>query len=378
MGLCASTYSPEHQQEREKNKEIQRQAEKDFEKEKEKVKLLLLGAGESGKSTIFKQMKILYGAGFTPQELEECRLHIHSNIIDGITALCQAVLTMGLREQLSSPDAYDEYMDLIGSSQEALTSRMVWLVKTIWNDPAIKLVWERRAEMQIIDSVSDFINRIDLICMESYKVTEHDMLLTRVRTTGIKEERYVIGGTTFEMYDVGGQRNERKKWIHCFEGVNAVIFVAALSEFDQTLFEDETTNRMVEAIDLFEEICNNRFFLSTSMILFLNKRDLFQEKIRIRDIASIPQFNDYEGKPRDYQDGVDYFRQKFIERACNGPSLSGSMKQTAQEGGVEANKTIYSHVTCATDTSNIEFVFNACKEIILQDNLKNSGFIENF
>ena len=322
-------------------------------------KLLLLGAGESGKSTIFKQMKILYGAGFTPQELEECRLHIHSNIIDGITALCQAVLTMGLREQLSSPDAYDEYMDLIGSSQEALTSRMVWLVKTIWNDPAIKLVWERRAEMQIIDSVSDFINRIDLICMESYKVTEHDMLLTRVRTTGIKEERYVIGGTTFEMYDVGGQRNERKKWIHCFEGVNAVIFVAALSEFDQTLFEDETTNRMVEAIDLFEEICNNRFFLSTSMILFLNKRDLFQEKIRIRDIASIPQFNDYEGKPRDYQDGVDYFRQKFIEKVHVRDN--------------ELDRDLFTHVTneiCAVD---IKYIFEACKEINLKMNLRGFG-----
>ena len=52
-------------------------------------------------------------------------------------------------------------------------------------------------------------------------------------------------GTVFEMYDVGGQRNERKKWIHCFEGVTAVIFVAAISEYDQKLFEDASTNRMV-------------------------------------------------------------------------------------------------------------------------------------
>ena len=58
-------------------------------------------------------------------------------------------------------------------------------------------------------------------------------------------EKYVIDNTPFEMYDVGGQRNERKKWIHCFEGVDAVIFVAAISEYDQKLFEDSTTNRMV-------------------------------------------------------------------------------------------------------------------------------------
>ena len=43
-------------------------------------------------------------------------------------------------------------------------------------------------------------------------------MYSRVRTSGIVTERYNIDGTTFEMYDVGGQRNERKKWIHCFEG----------------------------------------------------------------------------------------------------------------------------------------------------------------
>ncbi|CAN0403236.1 unnamed protein product, partial [Hapterophycus canaliculatus] len=82
------------------------------------------------------------------------------------------------------------------------------------------------------------------------------------------------------MYDVGGQRNERKKWIHCFDNVTAVIFVAALSEYDQCLFEDASTNRMIEAMDLFNEICNNRFFSESSMILFLNKKDLFAEKIQ--------------------------------------------------------------------------------------------------
>jgi hypothetical protein len=55
----------------------------------------------------------------------------------------------------------------------------------------------------------------------------------------------VIDGTIFEMYDVGGQRNERKKWIHCFDSVTAIIFVAALSEYDQVLFEDASTNRYV-------------------------------------------------------------------------------------------------------------------------------------
>merc|ERR1712100_830153 len=71
---------------------------------------------------------------------------------------------------------------------------------------------------------------------------------------GIVEEAYNIDGVEFRMYDVGGQRNERKKWIHCFDNVTAVIFVGAISEYDQVLYEDKTQNRLIEAVDLFEEI----------------------------------------------------------------------------------------------------------------------------
>ena len=47
---------------------------------------------------------------------------------------------------------------------------------------------------------------------------------------------------------MGGQRSERKKWIHCFEDVNAIIFIAAISEYDQVLFEDETTVSRAESV----------------------------------------------------------------------------------------------------------------------------------
>ena len=48
----------------------------------------------------------------------------------------------------------------------------------------------------------------------------------------------------FRLFDVGGQRSERKKWIHCFEDVTAIIFCVAMSEYDQVLHEDETTVRI--------------------------------------------------------------------------------------------------------------------------------------
>lgn len=127
-----------------------------------------------------------------------------------------------------------------------------------------------------------YFNKIDAIMQPDYLASDDDILYARVRTSGIVTERYIIDGTMFEMYDVGGQRNERKKWIHCFDNVTAIIFVAALSEYDQVLFEDASTNRMIEAITLFKEICNNKFFANSSMLLFLNKKDLFADKVRGR------------------------------------------------------------------------------------------------
>ena len=47
----------------------------------------------------------------------------------------------------------------------------------------------------------------------------------------------------FRMVDVGGQRSERRKWIHCFENVTSIIFLVALSEYDQILFEADSEVR---------------------------------------------------------------------------------------------------------------------------------------
>jgi hypothetical protein len=117
--------------------------------------------------------------------------------------------------------------------------------RNLWSDPVIQQQWDRRVEFQLIESVQRYFNRIDLIMSPSYIPDFHDMLHSRMRTSGICCETYNIDGIIFELYDVGGQRNERKKWIHCFEGVNTILFVAALSEYDQTLFEDSSVNRMV-------------------------------------------------------------------------------------------------------------------------------------
>ena len=60
----------------------------------------------------------------------------------------------------------------------------------------------------------------------------------------------------------------------------------------------------VEALDLFEDICNNTVFVKSSLILFLNKRDLFEEKIKSKNIRDYFSFSDYSGADCDYDAGT--------------------------------------------------------------------------
>ena len=116
-------------------------------------------------------------------------------------------------------------------------------------------------------------------------------------------------GLNFRMVDVGGQRSERKKWIHCFDEAKAVIFVAALSDYDLTLTEDPICNRMSESLRLFGSVCNNRWFVTASMIVFLNKSDIFMEKLKKRGPTTIKEaFPDFNGDPYDYEQTTNHIQ----------------------------------------------------------------------
>jgi guanine nucleotide-binding protein subunit alpha len=81
-------------------------------------------------------------------------------------------------------------------------------------------------------------NSVERFATPDYIPTDQDILRARMKTLGVQESLFQVGKVTYRMVDVGGQRSERKKWIHCFENVSAVIFMSAISEFDQTLQED--------------------------------------------------------------------------------------------------------------------------------------------
>jgi len=315
-------------------------------------KLLLLGAGESGKSTLFKQMITLYGKGFSEADRQNYLPIIANNIITAMKTLCKHSATFGAVAPSNEP--FKVYVENELKGDEELNPDIAVKVAALWADEGIQATYNNRTHFQLTDSSKYFFDKVKTIAGDGYTPTEQDVLRSRVRTTGIVENEFEIDHNKFKMFDVGGQRNERKKWIHCFESVTAVLFVAAISEYDQVLYEDENTNRMVEALNLFEEICNSRWFRDTSIILFLNKRDIFAEKVT--KVPLTVCFPDYDGD-NSYLHACEYIKESFESRNRN------------------KEKQIYTHITCATDTDNIAAVFNAVKDIIIRQSLNDAGLV---
>ncbi|XP_022914415.1 G protein alpha i subunit [Onthophagus taurus] len=355
MGCAVSTAGDKEATER--SKKIDRDLRADGERAASEVKLLLLGAGESGKSTIVKQMKIIHETGYSKEEREQYRPVVYSNTIQSLMAIIRA---MGqLRIDFADPTKADiarQFFTYASTAEEGeLPPELVILMKKLWQDPGVQLCFARSREYQLNDSAAYYLNSLDRISQPSYIPSQQDVLRTRVKTTGIVETQFSFKGLHFKMFDVGGQRSERKKWIHCFEGVTAIIFCVALSGYDLVLAEDEEMNRMVESMKLFDSICNSKWFVSTSIILFLNKKDLFEEKITRSPLTIC--FPEYTGQ-NTYEEASAYIRTKF-------ENLNKRKDQ----------KEIYTHFTCATDTNNIQFVFDAVTDVIIKNNLKDCGLL---
>lgn len=229
-------------------------------------------------------------------------------------------------------------------------------IALLWPDEeAISRAFEDRAHLQLADSAEYFFKNTARLAAPGYSPSQEDILRARLRTSGIVEKTFRIKDVDFKFLDVGGQRNERRKWIHCFDNVTAVIFVVALSEYNQVLYEDEKESRMHEAMRVFDGVVNNPFFRRVHVILFLNKIDLFQEKITRVPLRTC--FPEYTGLDGDWASAADYIKQSFR-------SLSK-----------EKEKEIFAHFTCATDTDNVNKVFADTRKIVLRHNLEKLGFV---
>ncbi|KAJ3200732.1 guanine nucleotide-binding protein subunit alpha [Entophlyctis luteolus] len=425
--------------------EIDKQLKLEQKNMQQTIKLLLLGPGETGKSTVLKQFKLIYGDGYSASEKLAFKTTILTNVMTCTLSLMNAMDTLKIPfgfdpstvviptgdeedEDIEDDDdddnkAWDERgsaeevneneceyepdqekkvlerMALIESELpkvenpvgkyaakmykraggrnkqtgtgpdaarvvrshdmsfgispgETLPPEIVDAVVVVWKDKGVQYCYSRANEFQLVDCCAYFLNRAKEVCDPDYTPTEQDILNTRQMTTAVSETKIMVEKKLFRIFDVGGQRGERKKWAPYFDDVDAIIYLVAISSYDQVCLEDSSTNRMVESMNLFDSICNHPLFKMTEMIVFMNKIDLFKEKLEKTPISQY--FPTYQG-PNTYESCSEYFASRFI--ALN----------------LFPEKSIYLHFTWATDTKQIQAVLAIVNHSILRGNLTKAG-----
>ncbi|KAJ3128857.1 guanine nucleotide-binding protein subunit alpha [Physocladia obscura] len=394
MGTCASAESAAAAA---ASKDIDKQLKAEMKAIEQNIKLLLLGAGETGKSTVLKQIKLIHGTGYSDEDRAAYKVTVLTNVITSVKTLLHAMDTLKIPfgfdptsatieetrdnplpppspfltvEKMDDGDAQyhtsycEESEDDIGvgggggggsscnrQKKEAVEGQLqhkddsvaraaasaykillesetlhtgpVAQAAEVVNTSAIGVIAGKLIPKEVADAISviwkdigvqycfrRFLNDLCRICNESFVPTDQDILNSRIMTTTITETRFKIEGIIFRVFDVGGQRSERKKWAPYFDDINAIIYLVAINSYDQICFEDNSTNRT-------------------------------------------DYFPTYEG-PNDYDNGSEYFATRFL-------SLN------------KYEKKIYVHFTWATDTKQIKTVLAIVNQIILRSNLVEAG-----
>jgi len=201
---------------------------------------------------------------------------IHRNIIDGL----QIILAVMQNEEEFIP--YKNSIQFIlryPHNTHIISPELKQHIITLASLKSLLITLDlRSSELGFLNNLKVFLNDINRICSDSFIPTEQDILYARTVTTAIAEAEWMHENLYFKMTDVGGQRNHRRKWIHCFDSVTAIIYCVALNEYDMVMREDPLTNRMHETLQVFESLVNSTWFSNTDFIIFFNKFDLFTEK----------------------------------------------------------------------------------------------------
>ncbi|KAK1116461.1 hypothetical protein K0M31_019026 [Melipona bicolor] len=296
-------------------------------------------------------MRIIHGSGYSDEDKRGFIKLVYQNIFMAMQSMIRAMDLLKIQYAASSNIEKAELVRSVDfETVTTFESPYVEAIKDLWADSGIQECYDRRREYQLTDSAKYYLLEIDRVAAPDYLPTEQDILRVRVPTTGIIEYPFDLEEIRFRMVDVGGQRSERRKWIHCFENVTSIIFLVALSEYDQILFESENENRMEESKALFKTIITYPWFQQSSVILFLNKKDLLEEKIMYSHL--VDYFPEYNGPKQQSEPAREFILKVYLST------------------NPDPDRMCYSHFTCATDTENIKLVFCAVKDTIMQTALK--------
>lgn len=299
-------------------------------------------------------MRIIHSSGFQEDERVQVKAVIYSNVIIAFRILLEIMHDekIGFADEKTKVHAQiiEEADADVDANRAFRNARIKEAMLGMWKDKGVQLAITKSHEFALNDNLSFYFQGINRMFDPDWMPDDQDMLHARLRTTGITETVFELRELTFRMMDVGGQRSERKKWIHCFDGVQCLLFMAALSGYDQCLVEDVNANQMHEAFMLFESLVNGEWFKDKPIILFLNKIDLFREKLAVSPLSA--HFPDYQGRDNDEEAAKAYFANRF--KAIN--------RNHSRE--------IYIHYTNATDTNILKKTMQDVQDMLVQKSLQ--------
>ena len=302
-------------------------------------------------------MRLNQNMPFKTDEKEDAKLIIHSNIINSMNSLISGAISeklLLLSENFNNAQEFTRfYQSYTDQEPEVVTETLILSIHQLWQDPAIQLVHRKHSgKYTIQDTIQYFIEKLDEIFNKNYIPTTQDMLNLRAPTKTITSTKLSFSKHTIIVYDVAGQRTFRNKWVEYFESdISAIIYITALSSYDQKLIEDESVNRIEDSIELLNDICNHPMLIRLPVILLLNKCDVFQKKIEYSPISDhFPEFQVYQN----LSNAKDFFKKKF-------------------ELVINDDRKFYTHYTTNTDSKLTGFVISSVFKIVLNNMLSDLG-----
>ncbi|KAF9239294.1 guanine nucleotide binding protein, alpha subunit [Melanogaster broomeanus] len=237
----------------------------------------------------------------------------------------------------------------------------------LWGDPTIRKLMEVE-KMRPEEMAGFFLDELVRVTSPRYIPTDDDVLRARLKTLGVSEHRFQMNtgplGTPmshdWRVFDVGGQRSLRgmSAWVPYFDDMNAIIFLAPISCFDQVLQEDPSVNRLADSFHLWKNIVSHPLLKATDLVLFLNKCDILRAKLA-SGILLGNYVTSYGNRPNDFESASTYLKKKF----------AGLLKESGGE------KPFYCHFTSVTDTKSTSLILQNVQDVIVRDNLKRIALV---
>jgi signal recognition particle receptor subunit beta len=303
------------------------------------IKVLLLGAEESGKTTIYTQMDFIMNPHYSIED-DDLLSHIWAaqiitNIMTCLAKLSKACVDQGLTFHSQSNLLYAKLlMESVDnkaysiSPKQFYTNLMQESAIRLWEDETIKTQFEKaflteRAQFErqynysIPDGIEWFLNDLKRIT-PNFVPSNEDAIHCRKKTTGFWQKDWRTNGVKLMLVDVGGNRKERVKYANTVEdllGIDVLVFVVSASDYDQVCTEDHKVNRMEESLDYFEEYTNNPLFADdVPVFILLNKTDVLQKKLSA-GISPQWHFKDYDQElANDLDATCEFIKDKFVAR----------------------------------------------------------------